>query len=97
MYRAYLSDLRPKGLGGFGQPPVKSRACPPGAAVSIASCIPPGPGGSIARNNDNVQFVGFLRGFLDASGGDSGRPPGVFGGLREASLGFLGASGAPRR
>ena len=55
-------------------------------AYLIASRIPPGPGGSIARNNNNVQFWWPLEGPLDASG----VPPG---GLREASGGVWEASG----
>ncbi len=57
----------------------------------IASRIPPGPGGSIARKKDNVQFLGPLEGPLDASGVP-------LGGLREASgvweasVGRLGGS-----
>ena len=51
----------------------------------IASRIPPGPGGSIARNNDNEYYLGPLEGILDASGVPLGGLWGCLGGLREAS------------
>ena len=38
------------------------------AGFLIASRIPPGPGGSIARKNDNVFCLGPLEGALDACG-----------------------------
>ena len=69
----------------------------PGAADLIASRIPPGLGGSIARSNDNVYCLGPLEGFLDASGVPPGGLWGCLGGFREASLGLLGASWAPWR
>ena len=73
------------------------RSPPRGWPDLIASRIPPSLGGSIARNNDNVYCLGPLEGFLDASRVPPGGLWGCLGGLREAILGLLGASWAPRR
>ena len=79
-------------LGEFHRFTRLTRTPPRGWPDLIASRIPPGPGGSIARNNDNVQFWGPLEGPLDASGVPLGGLREASGGVWEASGGRLGGS-----